>query len=156
MLGSESFTRWLIWSPSASTRDSTSASIQELGKSRKFLHLYLLQGHSFFNYVSVWVSPTTWHCQHHWICIPFQAKWKFVGPFHLPKFWGKNNQKYFFNGNNPLITVFLCTQSFLCSPPYYSATEAELRTLLNVTYSWSCANTSSARYTPTKSKVWIH
>ena len=28
-------------------------------------------------------------CHHHWSCIHFWAKQWFVGPHHLPKFWGK-------------------------------------------------------------------
>ena len=33
--------------------------------------------------------PAIYHCQHHWSCIPFWAKWQFIGPCHLQKFWGK-------------------------------------------------------------------
>ena len=33
--------------------------------------------------------PTTYDCPHHSNCIHFLAKRWFVGPCHLPKFWGK-------------------------------------------------------------------
>ena len=56
ILGSESFTRWLVWG--ASTRDSTSA--QELRKIRNCLHPHHLWVHKvqfFLLSSSVWVSP---------------------------------------------------------------------------------------------------
>ena len=47
ILGSESFTRWLIWGPSAGTRDNASARNLELGKIRKFLHPTTCKGIKF-------------------------------------------------------------------------------------------------------------
>ena len=43
ILGSESFTRWLVW--------GTSASARELGKIRKFLHPHHLRVHKVENLV---------------------------------------------------------------------------------------------------------
>ena len=33
--------------------------------------------------------PTASHCLHHWNCIRFWAKWRIIGPCHLPKYWDK-------------------------------------------------------------------
>ena len=59
ILGSESFTRWLVWGTSASAGTRDSASAREPGKIGKFLHSHCLQGHEvqFFNYLVVFECP---------------------------------------------------------------------------------------------------
>ena len=85
ILDGESFTKWLVWG----------ARTWEIGKLESFCipTAYKCINFKISKFIlpssSVWVSPTTSHCQHHWSGIPFWAKWQFVGPHHLPKFLGK-------------------------------------------------------------------
>ena len=60
IIGSESFTKWLVWG--ARARDSAYTSVWELGKVRKFLHPHCLQVHKVQNVLpssNILVFPST-------------------------------------------------------------------------------------------------
>ena len=66
ILGSESFTRWLVWG----ARDSTTDSTRELGKTAKFLHLHCLRVHKV---KQQFYQIGGFECPHHlWLSTPLK------------------------------------------------------------------------------------
>ena len=87
ILGTESFTRWLVWGASASTR--------EVGKTECFCIPTTCEciKFNFLNHLVVFECPN-----HLTLSVPlklhsFFSKRQFIYPHHLPNFWGKRQKQ---------------------------------------------------------------